>query len=73
MTAPELDTWLAASRAASGVPAKVEDEGTLLTVAYRLVALVRSQHGGASPGKARRRTGDRSGAAATKGRSHGSP
>jgi hypothetical protein len=41
MTGDEFDTWLAQSRARSGVPRKVEDENVLLDIAHRVPALLK--------------------------------
>jgi hypothetical protein len=50
MSAEGLAAWIAASRAASNVPAKVEDEGTLLQVAGMLVTAAGQRHeGGGGP------------------------
>ncbi len=53
MSSAELSRWLAASRTRSGVPVKVEDEGVLLEVAYRLLALLAGMPAGKGGGDAR--------------------
>jgi hypothetical protein len=46
MNAEGMPAWIAASRAASNVPAKVEDEATLLLVADMLLIAGEGEGGG---------------------------
>jgi hypothetical protein len=46
MTRPDFAAWLAASRAASNVPVKVEDRDVLLHVAAMLIAAAGRREGG---------------------------
>jgi hypothetical protein len=74
MTAPTPDgpaARAAASRAAAGLPEHITDPDVLDQV---VAALLLGHNDDAPPGKARRRTADRSAAAKpTKGLRHGSP
>jgi hypothetical protein len=46
VTEEGMTTWVAASRAAGNVPAKVEDEATLLQVVGMLLAARKQREGG---------------------------